>query len=915
MIIFCYGINSVYAQGNHMQYGKVLVDVSVVWQSREGVRAYLVSGKDTLQADYVSSDNFYWNKVPVGIATCQAYADGFITVSDTVLVKPGTLVKKRFYLTDKVLELKTVMIKGHIPAVVYKGDTIRFNPKGVQILEGDMARQILEQMPGVKIGENSVSVAGKDVEKTYVDGKPIFGDNPMTAIDHLPALDVLHIYAYDEYTHKEQKEKYRKGKKRRVLNIETKSKLINSTEASLITNAGSNLQKEEGLKHDFRYGAGGVFNFFSEEFLLSVNLLHNNLNRNTNQALYYQSTREPQRFYGENSYSGFSLSKRWGKEPGFYRNLKASYHFSRQSIEQHSEFEQNYFPTSSFNERIYSSTMRSNDEKRKHHMELTYDLADKKWGNLIFKHLLTGGNSSTWSNQWTNNRTDGVESGGILRNNKHGTDFYLKETLNWNKYFGLWNVALAMGYSNQNLNNNEQRLDSLQTELQTFSRSLLNIPEKDRKNSWEGMATITRSLHKNKMDQIGLMYSFETGTDRYRQEGWDVSDPNQPIEDELNTYHYKDRTTIHKVALNSNFTLAGLDWWVNAGWQHSALRLSKKDGMTSYSRLFNAPDLSVSFSFGKNPQVDNWSLHYELIPNLPSVAVLRPEINNANPYFLNTGNPDLKQGLLHSIILRYSHNFNQIGNSLSSTFFLRLEKNAVCPMTTYFQSDTYLKTWDYTAKAGTTLNSYANSNGHWTLDWQNFWTIPLITLKSTLNFTVLFNYSEDPYFYNSKRDKNKNGILGGGVAFSFGGIRHIRASISEGTNYHISRNSFSQLDNRVFSQSQRITLSWKPVLKYFFINLAYGFNFQKNNATHDFNRTHLLNTYVGCKLFKNRAELSFTAYDLLNSYNPNRIMVKTNYVNSVKRDNFGRYFTFNFSWNFRKIKSNRMDISRGITNY
>lgn len=55
--------------------------------------------------------------------------------------------------------------------MVYRGDTIRFNPQGINILEDDVARNILEQMPGVEVSEQSVKVAGKDVEKTYVDGK------------------------------------------------------------------------------------------------------------------------------------------------------------------------------------------------------------------------------------------------------------------------------------------------------------------------------------------------------------------------------------------------------------------------------------------------------------------------------------------------------------------------------------------------------------------------------------------------------------------------------------------------------------------------------------------------------------------------------------------------------------------------
>lgn len=81
------------------------------------------------------------------------------------------------------------------------------------------------------------------MEKTYVDGKKIFGENPMNALNHLPANDVVYISAYDEDEHKEQTRKNRKGKKRRVLNIETKSKLVNSKEGNLIASIGGNMEK------------------------------------------------------------------------------------------------------------------------------------------------------------------------------------------------------------------------------------------------------------------------------------------------------------------------------------------------------------------------------------------------------------------------------------------------------------------------------------------------------------------------------------------------------------------------------------------------------------------------------------------------------------------------------------------------
>ena len=169
------------------------------------IKANLICGKDTLKEDYRNAGFIFWNKVPVGIARAIVWADGFIADSDTLYVREGQTTRKDFYLTDRIIQLRAVTVKGKISTMVYRDDTIRFNPQGINILEDDVARNILEQMPGVQVSEQGVKVAGKDVEKTYVDGKKIFGENPMNALNHLPANDVVYISAYDEDEHKEQR--------------------------------------------------------------------------------------------------------------------------------------------------------------------------------------------------------------------------------------------------------------------------------------------------------------------------------------------------------------------------------------------------------------------------------------------------------------------------------------------------------------------------------------------------------------------------------------------------------------------------------------------------------------------------------------------------------------------------------------
>lgn len=106
---------------------------------------------------------------------------------------------------DESIQLEEVTIKGRIPIVTQNGDTLIFNPKAVNIQEGDVAMNIVEQLPGTETDDHSVKIMGKQVTKTYIDGRLIFGSDPMAALKNLSATDVLKIKAYDEYENTENK--------------------------------------------------------------------------------------------------------------------------------------------------------------------------------------------------------------------------------------------------------------------------------------------------------------------------------------------------------------------------------------------------------------------------------------------------------------------------------------------------------------------------------------------------------------------------------------------------------------------------------------------------------------------------------------------------------------------------------------
>lgn len=745
------------------KYGKVRLQTSIRSGSSDMIKASLICGKDTLREDYRSSNYIFWNKVPVGIARAIVWADGFISDSDTLYINEGQTTKKGFYLTDRVIQLQAVTVKGTIPAMVYRGDTILFNPKGINVLEDDVARNILEQMPGVKVSEQGVEVAGKQIVKTYIDGKKIFGENPMTALNHLPATDVLHIYAYDEDENKEQDRKNRRGKRRRVLNIETKSKLVNSKEGNIITSVGGNLDKQNLTDHNIRYGVGGTFNFFSEQMLLSVNAMHNNLNRSTNQPQIFLSTKNPPQAYSENNYGGFNLSRRWEKEKGFYKEVKGGYQFSQIATETNTRLRQEYFATDAFQQRTYISQNHGTNQDNKHHVNVGFDMNDKKWGTLGINYALSAENArqNTW--QQIENRVDENQSIGTLLQANRRKTLETQGKVNWAKFFNDWKYTIEANYTNSSSDEKENRENNTKDEATGSLQNIIDIPSNSKGHKWQVNTGLRRNLSQESNDHIAFEYKLEPNNSHINQLA-----QNKITEeiDQANTYSYRNQLTEHTAQMALWLTdIHIISMNFTSGWKHSIIKDRKETIQTTNTKTFNA--FIGEFYLGLGGKISEKSTHelkYTINSQLPNIVQLRPEIKNSNPYFLSSGNSNLKASTQHKIWWKEQYRFNDYGHMINSEVTLFFIQNSISNRTIYFNENTYLSDWDYNAIANSSLSSYDNLNGAWKAHWDLSWSYPIGKIKSNLTVNVATSYEHTPYYYNLVRDVAR--------------IRSTRASIS-----------------------------------------------------------------------------------------------------------------------------------------
>ena len=119
--------------------------------------------------------------------------------------------------------LDAAVIQGERPLMRMSGDTLVYNAESIPVLPGDETMELIMRLPGFDT-EDGIKVSGKTVERTYVDGKPLFGEDAETALKYLEAREVVDIQVYEELIEEDKIKGFENGRKRTVMNLITRSK-------------------------------------------------------------------------------------------------------------------------------------------------------------------------------------------------------------------------------------------------------------------------------------------------------------------------------------------------------------------------------------------------------------------------------------------------------------------------------------------------------------------------------------------------------------------------------------------------------------------------------------------------------------------------------------------------------------------
>ena len=222
-----------------------------------------------------------------------------------------------------------------------------------------------------------------------------------------------------------------RGSLTRVLNIETRSKLISSWKAHLLASAGSNLDSTND-KGKFRKGLGLTANFFSEKFLLTSNVFHNNINRKSNNIKDVLSISDPGSTYNETTYADLATERSWDTENGTYGTFRAFYTFGYNRDNTNTRSGRYYFPDNNYQQRLYEEQNSNSDKKQNHYSEFSFSNSNDKWGEFRWNQFITYNNNKDWQSLYIYNEENNLQtSKSLMHYDNLNKNFHVRENVSY----------------------------------------------------------------------------------------------------------------------------------------------------------------------------------------------------------------------------------------------------------------------------------------------------------------------------------------------------------------------------------------------------------------------------------------------------------------------------------------------------
>ncbi|MFA6276033.1 MAG: outer membrane beta-barrel family protein [Pedobacter sp.] len=805
-------------------------------------------------------------------------------------------------MEDTGVTLNAVEIKGEIPPVVVKKDTLEISASTLKVKENAVVEDLLKKVPGIDVAKDgTITSQGETIKKVRVDGKDFMGSDPLLATRNLPADMVDKIQIIDDMSEQSKFSGVDDGNREKIINITTKNGVKNK---GIVGNS------TVGYGTDDRYDVNLNANYFNKQQQISFIGQFNNVNKQNFGGGIGGGGRGMQFIGGGSASSGGITTTNaaginFGDTYDDGTQVNGSYFFNKTSLfNTNNSFTQSLLANNTITN---LSDLNSTTDRLNHRLNFMIDTKldsntsirvqpavsyTENTGASLYNYNRTVGANNTIGNQnlKTSSETPSISNSLLIRHRfqRRGRTLSLNINTNINDSdadnfnYNLQTVKVGSISTNTLLN---QLNDNNTHSLNNTSRLVFTEP-----------LSKTLSLETNYQNGYSFdnkerfVYSFNNATQSY-----DIKD---------NTYsnEYENTTWTNSIGLSLQKTEKKYNWNLGLAGQYTTrTNVNVTTGQELNQDFINlTPTAQFRYNFSNSKRL---TIRYNGRTNQPSIDQIQPIPDNTQTQIVPIGNPNLKPSFQNSLNIFYN-NFNF---ATYRTFFIGGFFNQ------YFNAIANDQRVNTTT--GIIQNGYANVDGNFSATVFGNVGQPIIKgNKLTLQVNLNANYDKST---NLSTDNNTNITL-----------ENVTKSLSLTNGYKLVSNldkldliagisgSWTHAGYSLASTVNSYTLAPNIDVSYLFpgnIRLQTDVTYNQTTGRGEaYNTSYtLVNAYMSRQFFKNKGTFKLSVNDLFNENTGISRSVANNQISDVNFNVLKRYYMFSFTYSLGNVGGRSMNMQGG----
>ena len=915
--MFFIGVDTATAQDIVQVYGQ-LKDANK--SEMVGANVQLISVRDTTQRFITavgSNGVFEFSNVPPTFYKLIFTSVGYKKSEKFVRVTSSTSDLGEFELIEDETVLEVIEIKSTALTVESKGDTTAINAEAFKVNPDATAEDLIAKMPSIIVNGSGVQAQGEQVGKVLVDGREFFANDPSLALKTIPASIVQKIEIFDQQSDQAQFSGFEDGNTTKTLNIVTKPENRNGQFGRVY--AGANV--------DSQYKVGGNVNHFDNAMRLSVVGLSNNVNQqnfSSEDLLGIASAGSrrggrgggqdggggPENFQtgNQNGISethayGLNYSDEWGNKI----RITGSYFFNYiDNVNNQVVNRENFVPNdeNQFYSEVNNSSRKNSNQR--FNMRLIYSINDRN--SLIFTPTISW-QKTTLDDGLLGNTTleNGTSLNSLLNGYKSSNTGYnasgsLMFRHRFDKRGRTFSIRTRMQANENNGNADLDNLTIFQSNL-LDSDTINQITDLDSDGiTYSANVNYSEPLGERMQLQIGYSISLnETNSDKLTYDASVTPESMMPLDTALSNV-FRSQYVTNAPSLGLMYRKDKMFLRASLAYQNAVLNNTQEfpiEGETNRTFSSVLPSAMMRYRFSKDA---NLRIFYRSYTQNPTITQLQNVVDNSNPIYLTTGNPQLDQSTNHMLMARYS----SVNTKKSSSFFMLASARLIddyITNTTFVASKDSIINDDITLRKGGQISAPVNIDGYVNARLLFTYGLPVSFLKSNVNLNLGTSYTRTPGLVNRISNISNTLTYTGGVVFGSNISENIDYTLGYDLNLNtITNNVESSLSNQYVSQNVQMKLNWIFLGGFVFRN---QFNYQVYNGYSDgFNDEYMIwNMSIGRKFLKRKqGEIELSVFDMLNQNTAINRLNTESYIEETRTDVLQQYFMLTCTYTFQNFK-------------